>query len=298
MPGSLSTNEKLRVISEFSELNPDGSVVFSGGETMLKTEEFFELSNKCRTLGLSCSCNTNGSFINNSNIERVLLEGPFGLTISLDSHLPSIHDRVRGIQGSYSHITNVIKQLLKIRDEKFSDSEVRVLTNSVIFEGNIKYLQEFIAFAEQLGLDGITFQMLSPTFMNMTKTDHFFKDHFFKDKEFAKACIRWVIDNLDRHAIVKTTKTDLEWMCLYIDNPDFITEQVCGSHEKNMMINSYGEVLLCFSMKEIANGDCLGNVREHTLKELWAGKKAAMIRPIMSQCRKNCGMLNCHRKTT
>jgi MoaA/NifB/PqqE/SkfB family radical SAM enzyme len=85
-------------------------------------------------------------------------------------------------------------------------------------------------------------------------------------------------------------------MKLYVENPDFIGEQVCGSHERNIMIDQYGDVQLCFSMRGLMNGNALGNVRQTTLSELWTSNLAAEARGIMSNCRQNCGMLNCHRK--
>ena len=133
--------------------------------------------------------------------------------------------------------------------------------------------------------------------MNYARTDHFFSNHFFRDKVQAKKFLHEIINLLDSHKIIFTSKRDFEWMCLYIDNPEFISQQVCGSHEKNIMVTSYGELLLCFSMKEITNGASLGNVREHSLQEFWTGTDASKVRLIMDKCRKNCGMLNCHRKS-
>ena len=44
------------------------------------------------------------------------------------------------------------------------------------------------------------------------------------------------------------------------------------------------------------NGQALGNVKNISLKEVWSSNKAEKAREIMSSCRKNCGMLNCHRE--
>lgn len=293
----LTTDEKIKIIEEFFELNNDGEVILSGGETMYKEEEFFKLSSKCRDLGLSCSANTNSSFINEGNFSRILNEGPNYLVVSLDSHIRGIHDTLRGVKGSYEHVVSTIKQLLQIKRTIFKQSDVMIRTNTVIFDKNIEHLYDYIKFAEGLGIEGITFQILNPTFMNYSRTDHFFSNHFFKEKEQAKKYLHEIISLLDSHKIILTSKRDFEWMCLYIDNPEFISQQVCASHEKNIMVTSYGEVLLCFSMKQITNGKSLGNVREHSLQEFWTGTKASNARVIMDECRKNCGMLNCHRKS-
>ena len=293
---SLTTTEKLRIIQEFQTLNPHGEVVLTGGETMKKYDEFFTLTNKCLELNLICSANTNASFIDSTNFDKLLSEGPKYLVISLDSHLENIHDFSRGTSGSYKHILSVIENLVILKHKKNSYTEI--ITNSVLFEENIYKLQEFISFVESHGIDGSIFQMLSRTFYKKNSKDHFFANHFFKDRLKAIAQIQNIITVLDKHPIVRTTKQDFEWMKLYIENPDFIGEQVCGSHMKNIMINSYGDIQLCFNMKKINCGNSLGNIRDFKsgLNEIWFSQEANNIREIMKNCRLNCGMLNCHRK--
>jgi hypothetical protein len=40
----------------------------------------------------------------------------------------------------------------------------------------------------------------------------------------------------------------------------------------------------------------LGNVRDMALHTAWESQTAAKARQIMDTCRKNCGMLHCHRR--
>lgn len=294
---SLKTYEKLDLIKQFQKLNSDGVIVLTGGETMLKTEEFFSMTSLCRSLNLTSAANTNASLINQYNYEKVLTKGPKYLVISLDSNLEYIHDYIRGVKGSYKHISTVLKDIQKLKRNKFSDIDTRVVTNSIIFDENIEYLCDYIDFAKnELKIDGVMFQILSRTFWNRDNTDHFFEKHFFSDKQKAKSEIYKIIDKFEHDEFVLTKRNDFEWMKLYIENPDFIGEQVCCSHERNMMIDQYGDVQLCFSMRGLMNGNPLGNIREKTLAELWTCETADNARGIMSTCRQNCGMLNCHRK--
>jgi len=293
--GILTTDEKLKLIEEFKKLNPEGTVVLNGGETMLKYDEFFALTNKCLSLGLLCAANTNASLINDQNIRRILAEGPRYLVISLDSNIENIHDYSRGKSGSCKQVISIIEKL--VSQKRNGNYKTEIITNSVIFDQNIHHLTEFIKFAEKIGLDGCLFQMLSRTFYNNGKTDQFFDNHFFKDKQNALQQVQTIIDTLNEHPIIRTTKQDFEWMKEYVKNPDFIGEQVCGSHEKNMMIDSYGEIQLCFNMKTINKGKSLGNIRDYeSIGDVWSSCEASKIRKIMENCRLNCGMLNCHRK--
>jgi MoaA/NifB/PqqE/SkfB family radical SAM enzyme len=294
---SISTNEKLGAIEEFYKLNSQGSVVFTGGETMRKTDEFFMLSQKCKDLGLSCAANTNGTLINSKDIVKQLINhGPRYLVISLDSRYEEIHDQMRGVKGTYNNVLNAIRMLV---DEKKAhpDTHMKIVTNSIIMDSNYSDLINYIEFARNLGIDGVMFQMLSRTFWKQTQRDFAFENYFPKDKSEFKKVIDEVIHRYSNDQFVITNAMDFKYMKMYVDNPDFTTEPVCASHEKNIMVDSYGDVFLCFSMREFLEGQCLGNIRKDSLKEMWTSELANKARSLMSQCRRNCGMLNCYRRS-
>ena len=139
------------------------------------------------------------------------------------------------------------------------------------------------------------FQALSRTFLHRGERDVFFEEHFPRVDEFERAVDTLLALQADGASVV-TSANDLGWMKLYARNPDFIGEQVCGSAERNMMVDQRGDVQLCFSMRGLTEGRALGNVRSASLRELWEGETAARAREIMESCRQNCGMLNCHRR--
>lgn len=295
--GTLTTPEKEGLVRQFHQMNPDGVVVLTGGETMRKEVEFFALTELCRALGLSCAANTNASHIHPGNYEAVLQRGPKYLVVSLDSHIPAIHDYIRGKKGSWNHVTETLKALVAFREQYCPDVNTRIITNTILLDDNMLHWPGYIRFArEELGIDGVMFQPLSRTFWNQSKGDPFFDKHFFKNKSEAIAVIDDVIRLNGLDGFVLTSANDLEWMKMYVQQPDFIGEQVCGSHERNMMVDQAGDVQLCFSMRGLMNGNPLGNTRKFSLRELWNSVMADEARGIMAACRKNCGMLNCHRK--
>ena len=293
---SLTTENKLDVIKQFYALNSNGVVVLTGGETMSKENEFFRITELCRDLGLTSAANTNATLINEKNLERTLINGPKYLVISLDSHLENIHDYIRGVKGCYQQVTDVLRSLVKLKKEKYPNIDTRIITNTIIFDKNVAFWEEYIKFAkEDLQVDGVMFQMLSRTFWNRKNTDVFFDKHFVSTEKTLKVIDR-ITDLYKDDDFVLTKHNDFQWMKLYAENPDFIGEQVCGSHERNIMIDQYGDVQLCFSMRGLMNGQVLGNVKNQKIAELWTSNFADEARETMSVCRQNCGMLNCHRK--
>jgi radical SAM protein with 4Fe4S-binding SPASM domain len=292
---ALSTTEKTKLLHQFADWSPGASVVFTGGEPLLKRDEFFSLTRFCRQSALHAAVNTNATLVDDGMVDQLLLEGPRFLIISLDSHRPELHDWIRGVPGTYDRAILTIRRLLA-RREAFPDSELRILTNTVIFDGNVGELESYVRFARGLGVDGMTFQMLSHTFMKAYRRDIFFERFFPRDIARVDSAIDRLLELKASGVPVATSENDLRWMKLYVRDPDFIGEQVCGSAERNMMVDQHGNVLLCFFMREILDGRVLGNIRQSSLLELWESDLATRARDVMAQCRRNCGMLNCHRK--
>lgn len=294
---ALTTSEKVRLIHELSDWNGEATVVLTGGETMQKQEEFFALTRACLARGLSSCANTNGTAIDCDEIvDRLLEEGPRFLVLSLDSRQAALHDWIRGIDGTFDRVVSALRRLVQRRREHFPRSDVQILTSTIIFDQNLDELADYVAFAESLGVDGVMFQMLARTFANTTPHDTFFERHFPRDIGRFDAAIDALLSLQLGGARIRTSCNDLNWMKLYVRNPDFIGEQVCGSGERNMMIDQQGDVQLCFAMKGLLNGRSLGNVRQRGLRSLWESELAGLARGIMGSCRRNCGMLNCHRK--
>jgi MoaA/NifB/PqqE/SkfB family radical SAM enzyme len=294
-PESLSTEEKAAAIRDFAKMNPHGQVVFTGGEVMMK-DEFWHLIGEARKSGLLSATNTNGSYVGPENHERLLADGPDHLVFSLDSHIAEVHDYHRGLAGAFTHTVETLRELVRLRGSSGSRAKTQLFTNSVLTDRNIEHLLTYAAFATDLGLDGCTFQVLSPTFHRKGRGDVFYRKHFFPDRPAAIAVLQVLRDRLAEFPVIKTTDNDLRWMQSYIFDPAALTEPICNSHERNMMVDYQGEVLLCFDMRQIFDGRSVGNIRTSGLGDLWGGEVAHTARGIMESCRKPCGMLNCHRR--
>ncbi len=294
-PAGLPTSEKLKIVSEFASWNPNGEVVLTGGEPFLKVDEVFQVFDLCRELRITCSVNTNGSIITGELIDRIISHGPRYLVISLDSHEPEVHDFHRGVPGGFEKTEALLRALVNQRCEQ-RKLKTEFIVNTVITNLNIEHIDETMRFSESIGVDGITLQMLSPTFYRIGRYDKFFENHFFSDKPAAINSIQRIIDQKDKFPILRTTSSDLFWMQKYIINPLHTVDPICNSHERNIVIDHIGNARLCFNMSKIMNGEILGNVRGHSLSELWYGDVSERARNLMEDCRLSCGMLNCHRR--
>lgn len=294
---ALSTDDKLRLVREYAALREDGTVVLTGGEPMAKTEEFFALTSVCAELGLSSAANTNGTCWTQATPPRLARQGPKYLVVSIDSHDADVHDRLRGVPGTWEQATGLVRTL-RAELNGHRDPYRRVLTNTILFDRNLAELADTVRFILELGVDGVMFQALSRTFGLRSTRDVAFERHFPNDTALFDAAIGELLKMKRGGLPILTTEADLEWMKLYVRDPEFIGEQVCGSGVRNLMVDQHGEAQLCFSMRSLTAGRSLGNVRGSSLASLWAGDAAVVARDLMASCRRSCGMLNCHRKPT
>ncbi|MCP4143615.1 MAG: radical SAM protein [Chloroflexi bacterium] len=292
---SLSTNEKVAIINQFYQMNPEGEVVLTGGEPFLKKEEFFELVQVCRQLGLTSSTNTNGTLIEGQIVNDIACRGPSYIVFSLDSDEATVHDYHRGAQGSYDQTVGALTSLVSTRN-KSGLRETEVLINTVVTSKNVGKLIDIVCFAEHLGVDGVTLQMLTPTFFRVGRHDKFFEDHFFLNKPSAINSLQILRESRNKFPILRVTDADLFWMQKYILDAFLTARPICNSHYRNLVVDHKGDVRLCFNMSKILDGRVLGNTRSLTLEDMWSGQLANAARDVMEECRLSCGILNCHRR--
>ena len=292
---ALTTKEKVALVRQLAGWADRAVVVVTGGEPLRKPDELFAITRECRRHGLSSATNTNATLIDAPMVGRLLEEGPRWLVVSLDSHRPELFDRTRGVPGTFARVVDTLRALVTARRQR-PESDVRILTSTILFDENAPEIERVVALADDLGVDGMLFQPLSRTFALRSRRDAFFDRHRPRDFAVLDDAVDRLIDLKRAGAPIETSEGDLHWMKLYARDPDFIGEQVCGSGERNVMIDHAGRVQLCFRMHDLMGGRFLGNVREQPLRVLLESDFAAEARGVMAACRKNCGMLNCHRK--
>ncbi|MEO8195859.1 MAG: radical SAM protein, partial [Thermoanaerobaculia bacterium] len=299
---ALSRERRIELIREFAAWNPAGTVVLPGGEVTLDMDELLAVAGACRDAGLPCVIMTNGSRIDSPEVARAIVtSGVTFCAVSLDSHLPELHNFTRGLPTAFAEATAAIRLLAEARDQ-FAAQRFRLCVTGVLFKENLALFPDFVAFCRSLGAQHVDLQVLARTFANAHATrDAFFEKHFWhtaEEKAEARQLFTRFLTQLDPVGEFLVKKpADLDWILRYVDDPDFATEEpICASHHTNLIVDARGDGALCFNTKRILDDPFIGNAGERSLAELWRGAKAASDRTVMDVCTLNCGALNCHRK--
>ena len=98
----LSTEECFAVIDQLCEVNSEALLILTGGEPLLR-KDVFEIARHAGGRGLWVVVGTNGVMITEGLVERIAAAGIKGLSLSLDSLDPDVHDRFRGVQGAWDN---------------------------------------------------------------------------------------------------------------------------------------------------------------------------------------------------
>ena len=97
-PGELSTEEAFKVMGDLKGFKVP-VLILSGGEPLLRPD-IFEISKRAKAMGFYVGLSTNGTLIDEQNIDRIAAIGYDYVGISIDG-LRDTHDRFRRLEGAY-----------------------------------------------------------------------------------------------------------------------------------------------------------------------------------------------------
>jgi len=111
-PDELTTQQCKTVLDDLAAFKAP-AVLFSGGEPLVRPD-LFELAAYARSLGLHVVLSTNGTLINRTVAEK-FVELKFAyIGISLDSAIPSVHDKFRGVEGAFNRTLRGIRHCKEV----------------------------------------------------------------------------------------------------------------------------------------------------------------------------------------
>jgi MoaA/NifB/PqqE/SkfB family radical SAM enzyme len=229
----------------------------------------------------------------------MLQEGPDEISVSLDSHRSELHDRLRGVRGSFMSAVKALKLLIEART-RVKIRHGRIHAMLLVTSDNYTELDPAYDFVlNELRADKLKLNFLQPTIGYMGNIDYFFKHHS-----------RMNPDKLEKHLQLCNAKYGLKmnpsWIALtrmyaasicdipqnqlnWVSGPQ-TREPICNSYERNITVNLEGVARLCFS--EYYPGTRLE--RPGDLTKFW--ESSGPLRTIMTGCRYLCGISHSVRK--
>jgi MoaA/NifB/PqqE/SkfB family radical SAM enzyme len=295
----LSDDRRSEILAEFAELNPQGTVVTVGGESMLDLDEYFHIARQCRTLGLINRTVVNGTRIRSPELaDRLIREGPHEIAVSLNSHRQELHDRTRGVDGAFKKAVGALRLLLDAR-ARHPGAGTSIYVSTFIFDENYRELEALHEFVlNEIGADKVSLNCLQPSFGSHPDGDEFFAQHRDVDPDLLGAILDGCDEKFDlRLNPVWKSQVKMYFRSLRANlNPRLgwgsgeTEEHICNSYDRNIMVDLYGTARLCFS--PTFRGARLR--RPGDLRTFW--HRADPIRDAMKKCNSYCGIASCARR--
>jgi MoaA/NifB/PqqE/SkfB family radical SAM enzyme len=117
--------------------------VISGGEPLLLGNKLYKLMDVLHDSGIRFVLVTNGMLVDEHVIDKLNKYDYYWVQVSLDGSRPEIHDRIRGVSGSWKKAVNAAKMV--------SESGMPLVISHVIQRDNVDYIDEMIETSYLLG---------------------------------------------------------------------------------------------------------------------------------------------------
>ena len=142
----LSTEEWMAVLDRIWKIGIP-HVVFTGGEPTLR-DDLPELIAYAEKIGLISGLNTHGRRLSDMDfLNRLVEAGLDHVQITLESHLPDIHNKIVAAPQAWQQTVDGIRNALRTR--------LFVMTNTTLLQTNSPYLADTLTFLAELGLPTI-----------------------------------------------------------------------------------------------------------------------------------------------
>ena len=106
-PDELSTEEALDLVDRLAALGTR-EISLIGGEAYLR-KDWVEIIRRCRSHGIRTAVQTGGRNLTDRRLDEAVEAGLQAIGVSIDG-LPDLHDRVRGVPGSYDQAMSALRR--------------------------------------------------------------------------------------------------------------------------------------------------------------------------------------------
>ncbi len=144
---ALTTVQWLSVLDQLAEIGCR-KIHFSGGEVFLR-QDFLDLVERGSQLGLKINMTTNGTLLTKERLKRLIKARPNSISLSLDGPRQSVHDKIRGLPGSFKRTTRTIRKLRQYGERYGRLPKIRI--NFVMMQENYRHYPDMIELASRLG---------------------------------------------------------------------------------------------------------------------------------------------------
>ncbi|MFH1018358.1 MAG: radical SAM protein [Pseudomonadota bacterium] len=271
--GELTTDDYRRLAGEIAELGAP-IVTIGGGEPVLRPD-LWEIIRAFKEAGRVVQLTTNALTMRADQRKKMYESGLNRVTVSLDSHIPEIYSKIRGVDTA----GNVISNLTSLLSERPSTFEVD--TNTVLCRDNAETFLETIDFLIGLGVPKVNFSAVTTAVENKLLLEA--KDPLADiPPALVNAIVEGLLQRKRRTSAISASSVFIRGLADYFYDPKKLVFPCYAGHLTL-------DVLQDGSVHGCGNLPPYGNVRDASLRKSWYSKAAQQNRIEMVEGRcPNC----------
>ncbi len=289
----------LAITKELCEMGTNTIQISGGGEALLRGRLVMEMMALAKSYGLIGRLVTNGTAWTEEWIRRTIGIGWDNVIHSVDGSTAAVHDRMRGVPGSFEKTTRAIRRFSDLKRELGAERPLLEFSH-VLTKWNYEQSVEMVELAHSLGVSVITYEpvFVSNPFVRQIKLSRQERERYLR--EFVPRAINLA----DSYRI--RTNLDHVMGLGEIEKTGELKERILSTPEKRteMPRNPFLDVP-CFEAwlwpKIEANGDVgpcstnmlAENIKDKSFSEVWHGpafsefRRSIMARDLPAGC-ENC----------
>ena len=237
--------------------------------------------------GFTTTIASNGYLIDAPMAKKIADSNLAGISISLDSVNPELHDSLRGVNGVHQRVMDALANL-----SKYSPKTKKGIC-CIIMNENLDELLDLVKWADANDMvDWLYFMsVVQPNYSGPLVDDwhNEYKYLWPKDKVRVISVLDELISLKKSNSKISNRIEQLKAYKAYFNNPQkFVNKAKCIVGGRAISVNAYGFMQLCLFK------DFIGNIRKDDIRQIWYSQDADLIREKVDDCKTNCHLLlNC-----
>ncbi|WP_370004922.1 radical SAM protein [Methanothermobacter sp. KEPCO 2] len=272
-PHELEAQEGLRVIDILTDAGVT-SLALSGGEPSMHPA-IMDYISRSHENGMYTAMATNGYIFRDRDVCRKFVDaGLQFVQISIDSMKPEVHDRFRGVDGSWERACEAVKN--------FSEYDIFVEVATTVTSENFMHLSEMAEFFHKLGADWFMLYNFIPAGRGKENPEL----DIGPPERYRVLCEAYhsnlhgkiqVLSTAPQFApIAAGLSKDKRMIPTHFYNPEYTDETLhlaefiggCGAGRFYLSIEPDGDIYPCVFFPHL-DDLCVGNILEDDFEELW-----------------------------
>jgi radical SAM protein with 4Fe4S-binding SPASM domain len=268
LPNELTKEELINLVEELGRMQVF-RLFLGGGEPFLRKELLIQLVGAAKKNGISPVLSTNGTLVDKKSVEKLKIAGLDNAQISIDGYNPHIHDKIRGVPGTFNLAVKAVRL--------FIQKKIPVTIGTVINRYNYDYVEKLVELAIKLKTPLIHFMEIQPAGRGKEK----FKELSISEEEVLSLYEKlnvlknkyankiWFKIECNRFAFLETGAFE-KWVNLNHTYTD-LTFGNCSAGRTRCTIDAVGDVFGCDMLRH--KNLKAGNIRENSFKMIWETSK-------------------------